>query len=474
MILYSFAKSLRTLLAIGILTIVPFTLHISFATTKQEQSQKHLLTQYLLAATNQRRVALVIGNSRYQTVSELSNPANDAKDIAMALKELGFEVTTVLDADKKQMNIALDKFSSTLTQGTVGVFYYAGHGMQLNGENYLIPIDAQLHEEKDARYETLELGKVQDAMEKAKISIIILDACRNNPFSRRWYRGISSRGLASVEAVKGSFIAFSTAPGQVAEDGVGKNGTFTLNLLKYLKTPNLSIENLFKKTRIAVIEATNNKQLPWESSSLTEDFSFAPISNNETEKPPTPRVGGVPLVMKDTSVQIEMTPVYVPACFDEPKGGASNLSNFKKALLQYSIAWRQSKSPDYLLVPTTKAQETLQLAVKYLSSNTKMISGIIQPTACPEAVPSVEAPVQIEMTPVYVPACFDEPKGGASNLSNFKKALLQYSIAWRQSKSSDYLLVPTTEAQETLQLAVKYLSSNTKMISGVIQPTACP
>lgn len=163
-----------------------------------------------------------------------------------------------------------------LRKGGVGVFYYAGHGIQVEGENYLIPIDAQLNSEKDVNYEALPVGKVQNLMEElgTETNVIILDACRNNPFSRRWYRSTPVRGLAPIQAVSGSYIAFATAPGLVAKDGENRNGTFTSYILKYIKTPNLSIENLFKKVRQNVAKVTNNAQIPWDSSSLINDFSF--------------------------------------------------------------------------------------------------------------------------------------------------------------------------------------------------------
>lgn len=234
-------------------------------------------------------MALVIGNSRYLPGMELNNPRNDAEDMSKVLGELGFDVIKVLDANKKDMESALEKFNSKLAQGSVGIFYYAGHGLQVDGENYLVPTDAKLITEKDVVYEALPVGKVQNIMEsKTDANIIILDACRNNPFSRRWKRSTAAGGLAPIQAASGFYIAFATAPGRVADDGGSKNGTFTSYLLKYIKTPNITIENLFKKVRQGVVEETNKKQIPWESSSLIGEFSFNPVSIATNTPPPTP------------------------------------------------------------------------------------------------------------------------------------------------------------------------------------------
>jgi S1-C subfamily serine protease len=252
----------------------------------------------ILAKENQRRIALVIGNSNYREQGKLPNPANDANDMDKALSELGFEVIKVVDADKKAMDTALEKFAVQLNRGGVGLFYYAGHGVQVNGENYLIPVDAVLNSEKDVNYEALPIGKIQNAMEEAgtDVSIIILDACRSNPFGRRWNRSTQNQGLAPIQALTGSFIAFATAPGNSAEDGTGKNGTFTSYILKYIQTPNLSIEDLFKKVRQGVSNETEKRQIPWDSSSLIGDFSFklqqtTVVVNTSTPQPtntPTP------------------------------------------------------------------------------------------------------------------------------------------------------------------------------------------
>jgi ankyrin repeat protein len=242
----------------------------------------------ILAQENQRRTALIIGNSNYRNQGILPNPLNDANDMAEALAELGFEVIKVVDGDRKAMDAALEKFTAQLDRGDVALFYYAGHGIQVDGENYLIPVDAVLNNEKDVSYEALPVGKVQNVMENIDVKIIILDACRNNPFGRRWTRSTQNPGLAQINGLTGSFIAFATSPGKYAEDGNGKNGTFTSYILKYIKMPNLSIDDLFKQVRQDVSSVTDKRQVPWVSTSLIGDFSFNLQSTTTAVNTPTP------------------------------------------------------------------------------------------------------------------------------------------------------------------------------------------
>lgn len=224
--------------------------------------------------TTGRRVALIIGNSSYQSAGVLRNPVNDARDIASVLQELGFEVILRTDSDLRTMEAAIDEFYAAIQQGSVGVFYFAGHGVQADGENYLLPIDANIQVERDLPYESLPLARIVGRMEAADndINIVILDACRNNPFASS-VRSLQ-RGLATVDAATGFFIAYATAPGNVADDGQGRNGTFTAALLNHIRTSNLTVEQLFKRVRAQVSNATNGQQIPWTSSSLIGEFAF--------------------------------------------------------------------------------------------------------------------------------------------------------------------------------------------------------
>ena len=222
-----------------------------------------------------KRVALVIGNSKYQHTTVLPNPVNDAKLMETALRDAGFEVTLVLDADKDTMGRALLEFGRTLRKGVdASMFYYAGHGVQVGGENYLVPTNATLESEDEVDLQTLPVNSFLRTMESAKspVNIVVLDACRNNPFSRA-FRGTSG-GLAPVNAPRGSYIAYATAPGAVAADGEGGNSPYTIALASILSTPGLKLEDVFKKTREKVLASTNEKQVPWETSSITGDFYF--------------------------------------------------------------------------------------------------------------------------------------------------------------------------------------------------------
>ena len=231
---------------------------------------------------NVERLALVIGNSAYQT-APLKNPLNDAEDMAATLRNLGFKVVLKKNADQRTMEDTIRYFGKQLRGGGVGLFYFAGHGMQVDGRNYLIPIDAKIDSESDVKYEAVDAGRVLGKMEDAEnqINIVILDACRNNPFSRSFRT--SERGLARMDAPKGSLIAYATAPGEVAADGSERNGIFTKYLMKHMIEPNLPIELVLKQARIDVARVTGGRQIPWESSSLMGNFYF----NSEKSTPKT-------------------------------------------------------------------------------------------------------------------------------------------------------------------------------------------
>jgi uncharacterized caspase-like protein len=218
------------------------------------------------------RVALVIGNAGYKTMP-LTNPLNDARAIADALDKLGFKVIRVENASQKQMFDAVRQFGDALSGG-VGLFYYAGHAVQVKGRNYLIPVDAAIEREDEVAFKAFNVSAVLEKMETAKnpLNIVILDACRNNPFVRT--SRSATTGLAQMDAPIGSIVAFATAPGAEAADGSGRNGLYTSHLLKNMATPGLKIEDVFKRTRVAVKQDSAGRQIPWESTSLEGDFYF--------------------------------------------------------------------------------------------------------------------------------------------------------------------------------------------------------
>jgi len=243
-----------------------------------------LLLFCLLAPTellaNNQRIALVIGNAAYNE-SPLVNPRRDADAVANRLRMLDFEVVKILDGDLGNMQQGLLSFMEKIKTGATAVVYYAGHGIQANGRNYLLPVDISLSSENALRFQALEMTDVLEELERsgASTNIVILDACRNNPFERKFRGG--SRGLAVVDAAVGTLIAYATAPGQVASDGEGIQGLYTGALLKALEVPGLKVEEVFKQVRIEVADQSGRQQIPWESSSLTGDFVFNPAVNNQ-------------------------------------------------------------------------------------------------------------------------------------------------------------------------------------------------
>jgi uncharacterized caspase-like protein len=225
-----------------------------------------------LQAAMEQRIALVIGNSAYSS-SPLKNPVNDATDTADALQKLGFMVILKKNANLETMEEAIEDFGNRLKRGGVGLFYYAGHGVQVNGVNYLIPIGAKINRETDVKYHSVDANKILDEMGNANngLNIVLLDACRDNPYARKFRS--ATRGLAIVSSAPvGTFISYSTAPGQVARDGEGRNSPYTKALLQYVKEPGLTIEDVFKGVRQKLRKETG--QVPWELSSLEGKFFF--------------------------------------------------------------------------------------------------------------------------------------------------------------------------------------------------------
>jgi WD40 repeat protein len=225
----------------------------------------------------EKRLALVIGNDSYKYGGTLANPVNDARDIADTLKSLGFEVIYAENADQRTIKTAMDDFGQRLVNYDVALFYYAGHGIQVKGVNYIVPVDANLMNELDVEYDCVEIGRILGKMEVARssVNIVILDACRDNPFERTWAgRSAQSKGLAFMNAPSGSLIAYSTSPGKTASDGIQRNGLYTGTLLKYMTKPNIQIEEMFKLVREEVEIKSNHQQTPWESTSLKGRFYF--------------------------------------------------------------------------------------------------------------------------------------------------------------------------------------------------------
>lgn len=234
-------------------------------------------------AAPERRVALVIGNGTYEEAGTLVNPVNDSRDMAAKLRNIGFEVIEANDLGKRALERKIGEFSDALNGAAVGMFFYAGHGLQVNGRNFIVPVDARLDAPVKLTLEAVPMDEVLDIMEQqTETSLVFLDACRNNPFVKSLGKTSSNRsavplqGLAQFDSTRGSFIAFSTAPGAVAMDGAGRNSPFTAALLSHIGEPGQSINDLMIAVRRDVIAATGDGQRPWEQGSLVERFEFVP------------------------------------------------------------------------------------------------------------------------------------------------------------------------------------------------------
>lgn len=235
------------------------------------------------AAIDQKRVALVIGNSAYEHTTALKNPKNDAKDVAAALRRLGFDVIEGTDLEHADMRAKVREFSLKVEGADVALFYYAGHGVQVHGNNYLAPVNARLSKESDLDFETVSLNFILRQMEREKrTNLVFLDACRDNPLSQKLARSMVTRstavgrGLARVESAVGMLIAYATSPGDVAFDGDGRNSPYTTAVLKHIETSGISINDMMIRVRQDVIDTSKGKQVPWEHSSLTGQFFFKP------------------------------------------------------------------------------------------------------------------------------------------------------------------------------------------------------
>lgn len=267
-----------------IISIVLINLLV-FCSVLLAQENRNLEREKAGNAKNGPRIALVIGNGAYATAPALKNPPNDARDMASTLKTLGFDVTSGINISQREMKRLIREFGQKLKAGGSGLFYYAGHGVQSKGRNYLIPIDADIQSEADVEDTGIDLSLVLNNMDEAAngLNIVILDACRNNPFARSFRS--ATNGLAQVDAPTGTLIAYATAPGTVASDGMSQNGLYTAELLKQMLVQGQNATDMFMRVRAEVMKKTESKQVPWEASSLTGAFYFSSQANiitNET------------------------------------------------------------------------------------------------------------------------------------------------------------------------------------------------
>jgi hypothetical protein len=302
------------------------------------------------AAMAEKRIALVIGNSAYQNTTELKNPRNDALDLAGALRRLDFEVLDGRDLDKRSMERLIRQFGLKLSGADLAFFFYGGHGVAIGGQNYLIPVDARLASEGDADFEALPLSLVLKQMEReAKTSIVLLDACRDNPLARNLARAMGTRsalinqGLAEVKAGIGTLIGFSTQPGNVASDGAGRNSPYAEALLRYIEAPGKDLSGILISVRNDVLKETDGRQVPWEHTSLTGQVylradptaphgaAFVPPSPNAVFVPPAPNYDREIELSYWNSVKDSKSPAMLESYLDRYPNG--NFSNLARAML---------------------------------------------------------------------------------------------------------------------------------------------
>lgn len=266
-------KKKRSIFLVGLFLLLAITTSGTAADKRKPRASAAASATELTNSGQHKRVALVIGNGDYKD-APLKNPPNDAEDVAATLRSLGFEVISRRNATQPQVKAAVREFGQHLRGAESGLFYFAGHGIQVKGINYLVPVGVDIQSEADAEDQSVSLDYVMRTMEEsgARFNISILDACRNNPFARSFRS--ASRGLAQAQAASGMLVAYATAPGSVAADGTGRNGIYTKHLLKNLKEGDSDILKVFQRVRAGVVTETGGQQVPWESTSLTGDFYF--------------------------------------------------------------------------------------------------------------------------------------------------------------------------------------------------------
>jgi uncharacterized caspase-like protein len=293
-----------------------------------------LATAMTASAQSTRRVALIIGNSEYRNATPLRNPKNDATDIAQALRGLGFDVILGRDLDKRAMEEKIREFGRRLEGAGVGLFYYAGHGLQVSGKNYLVPIDAKLDRPADLNFETFDVNLVLAQMESEKrVNLVFLDACRDNPLARSLARGLGTRsaaigrGLASIQSAIGTLIAYATQPDNVALDGDGRNSPFTTAFLKHVSTPGLEISTFMKRVRADVVRSTREKQVPWDHSSLLGDVYLLPA---KATPPATAAAPVAPSAKSGAAPSSQMEIVYWNSVKD-----SDNIAQLRSYLAQF-------------------------------------------------------------------------------------------------------------------------------------------
>lgn len=270
-----------------------------------------------IASAKGPRTALVVGNAAYQ-VAPLDNPVRDARLVAQALEAVNFRVTKLENATQEQMLRAIADLGNAVSRGGVGLFYYAGHGVQLRGENYLIPVDARIDREEAIRSRSVNAQEIIDRLAAAgnPLNLVFLDACRSDPFPRSTRS--AAQGLAKMDATLGMLISFATAPGNVAEDGTARNSPYSRHLAETIRVPGLRIEDVLKRVRTRVREETSGRQITWDNSSIEGDFYFLPpsgqaVASAAAEPPPKPAAPPRPVAEPGAAIRPAASGRPVPA-----------------------------------------------------------------------------------------------------------------------------------------------------------------
>lgn len=343
-----------------------------------------------MARSDEARVALIIGNSSYKA-APLTNPANDAADLAHALERKGFTVLVRENVSERGLKEAVDAFSKHLRKGGVGLFFFAGHGIQLKEQNFLIPIDIGFDNEADIAYKSVSAEYVLSLMAEAgnRVNVVILDACRNNPFQQA-KRSIS-RGLGVMNvgrAERGTFIAYATSPGATAADGDGRNGLYTKYLLQSLDVEDSDIDKVFGRVRGAVVQETNGEQVPWTSSSMVGNFYFDPSQDQAAARKPAPVLKPGPEAEQEHAV-VKYDPVQERSLWERIKD-SRNAVDFKAYLERFSSAPR--------------AAYARWMVQKYGAGSPTEVASLA-PTQNPIVVPSAPAlPSRIDPAPAAAPS----------------------------------------------------------------------
>ena len=346
-------------------------------------------------AAAEARLALLIGNGAYEDLGRLRNPVNDMLLMAGALRGVGFEVIERAEADQATMKRAIQEFGQRLEDAgrdAVGLFYYAGHGIQINGINYMIPLNANIARQPDVEIEAVKLDWVLEQMEHARnrMNILILDACRNNPLSRSFRS--SEQGLSRIDAPRGTLIAYATAPGSVSFDGDGQNSPYTEALASTMAEPGLVVETVFRNVRVKVMAATGDRQIPWESSSLTGPFEFSPALAGTPEAAlatPPAAAGALPGPPLDRANPAESARVEEPAGQAELLFWQSIADSDSAALYQEYLR----RFPQGMFAP---------IALERLDALASAAAAAPDPVASARPAERAEEPARIALAPALV------------------------------------------------------------------------